>query len=157
MTCVLVACATPAFAQLNGTPPQIQSRAPVGPTLGGCTTGHVYAKADSATGVGTSSETFTDIPNMSVGFRIGGTTPSCVIVSFSAYSFARLVDGVNQLLMVQATLDGVPIPPGEVQLSGDDDEDNDGEFDNSASGAVSRSRTRLQATSCTRRTSTPAP
>jgi hypothetical protein len=128
MVCVAVAFAAPAFAQSNGTPSQIPSKAPVGPTFGGCTTGHVYAKADSATGVGTSSETFVDVPNMSVSFKIGGTVPSCVIVSFSAYSFARLVDDVNQLLMVQATLDGTALPPGEVQLSGDDDEDNDGEF-----------------------------
>jgi len=81
MTCVLVAFVTPASAQLNGTPPQIQSRAPVGPIFGGCTTGHVFAKADSTTGIGTSSETFVDIPNMSVGFPVN-PGPHTVAIQF---------------------------------------------------------------------------
>jgi hypothetical protein len=62
------------------------------------------------------------VPNTNVFFTQGGTSSGCVIVTFTAETFAR----VGRLLQVRARLDNaVTAAPGVVQLSGDDDEDGD--------------------------------
>jgi hypothetical protein len=71
----------------------------------------------------TTSTVFVGIPGTDVPFTIGGTSlKNCIVVTFSAYTFAADLGGANQLMMVQAYLDGAPMQPGEVQFSGDDDQ-----------------------------------
>jgi hypothetical protein len=74
----------------------------------------------------TTSTTFVDIPDMTVPFTVGGTSlKNCIKVEFSAFTFAAL----DRLLYVRALLDGVKVAsPSEVQFSGDDDEDADGNW-----------------------------
>jgi hypothetical protein len=74
----------------------------------------------------TTSTAFVDIPDMTVAFTIGGSgQKNCVKVEFSAFTFAAL----NRLLYVRALLDGATVAsPSEVQFSGDDDEDADGNW-----------------------------
>lgn len=82
-------------------------------------------KVDDAQGKSTSSSTYANLLNGNVAFRQGGTTASCVVVDFSAYSFAP----AGRLLMVRAVLDGVTVAaPFEVQFSGNDDDDGDGQW-----------------------------
>jgi hypothetical protein len=64
-----------------------------------------------------------DVPDMSITYTQGKT--GCVLASFSAFTFAP----GDALLFVQAILDGATVAaPGEVQLSGDDDEEGDGHW-----------------------------
>jgi hypothetical protein len=82
----------------------------------------------------TTSSSFVLVPGATVPFTIGGTSAkNCVAVTFSAMTFAANSPSVNQLMMVQAYLDGVPMQPGEVQFSGDDDQDADGAWARSQS------------------------
>ncbi len=82
----------------------------------------------------TTSTSFVAVPGSDVAFTIGGTsTKNCVTVTFAAFTFAANSGAPNQLMMVQAYLDGVPMQPGEVQFSGDDDSDADGAWARSQS------------------------
>jgi hypothetical protein len=92
-------------------------------TTGPCIVGHVSFHNENTCCISTSSQSFVDIPNNSVNFEIPGVVPACAIVTFSAHSFAT---GPGEILAIQALLDGVPMAPGAVQFSGDDDEDGDG-------------------------------
>jgi len=122
-----IALALPAAAHAqDGTGAIARLRAPAAvTTTGPCLTGHVSFHTENTPGIGTSSRAFVDIPNNSVNFQIPGVLPACAIVTFSAHSFAT---GPGEILAVQALLDGVPMAPGAVQFSGDDDEDGDGRF-----------------------------
>jgi hypothetical protein len=93
-------------------------------TLTKCTAGHLSFKTDNASpSASTTSTSFVDVANTSITFKIGGTKPACATVTFSGYTFAA---AGSELMFVQAVIDGVPIAPGSVQFSGDDDEDSDG-------------------------------
>ncbi len=81
---------------------------------------------DDSTGKSTTSTTFVDIPNTAITVSIGGSANTCVKVEFSAYTFAATAS--TALLFVRVTQDGVACAPGEVQFSGDDDEDGDGRW-----------------------------
>ncbi len=85
---------------------------------------------DDSTGKSTSSTSFVDIPNTAIAVDIGGSATTCAKVEFSAYAFATT--GGTALLYVQVTRDGAACAPGEVQFSGDDDEDGDGRWARSA-------------------------
>jgi hypothetical protein len=91
-------------------------------TTGGCKAPKVRAVTDNALGFSTASTGFVDVPGMAIAIGGGG----CAIVHFSAFTFGNQVGSPGGLEMVRATIDGIPIPPGEFQLSGDDDEDGDG-------------------------------
>jgi hypothetical protein len=89
-----------------------------------------FATVDAPPAISTTSAAFVDMPGMSVTFTIAGTARrNCVKVEFSAYTFAANAPVAGQLLMVRALLDGATVgSPGEVQFSGDDDEDADGSW-----------------------------
>jgi hypothetical protein len=71
------------------------------------------------------SAAYVNLPGGSISFTTPGTVPSCVQVDFSGMTFGT---APNNLLFVRALLDGVPMQPGDVQFSGDDDEDNGGDW-----------------------------
>ena len=78
--------------------------------------------------IGTTSTAFVDIPGATVTFKQGGRVADCIKVEFESMSFTT----PNQLLFVRAVLDGAVVgAPGDVQFSGDDDEDEDGRWDRS--------------------------
>jgi hypothetical protein len=122
---VMMAVTLPATARAqDGTGVSPRPHAPAAVTeTGPCIIGHVSFHNENTCCIFTSSQSFVDIPNNSVNFQIPGVVPACAIVTFSAHSFAS---GPGEILAVQALLDGVPMAPGAVQFSGDDDEDNDG-------------------------------
>jgi hypothetical protein len=121
----VMALAVPATALAqDGTGASPRPHAPAAVTATGpCIVGHVSFHNENTCCISTSSRAFVDIPNNSVNFQIPGVLPACAIVTFSAHSFAS---GPGEILAVQALLDGVPMAPGAVQFSGDDDEDGDG-------------------------------
>jgi hypothetical protein len=66
---------------------------------------------------GSNSATFAQIPEASVSFTQGGASASCVLVRFSAETFAE----GNENTLIRAFLDGVTAGlPAEVQYSGTD-------------------------------------
>jgi len=83
----------------------------------------------------TSFEGFVDVPDGDVAFTISGTSKqNCVVVTFSAYTFATdHPDIPADAMTVVPFLDGVPMDPGEVIFSGDDDQDDDGSWARSQS------------------------
>jgi hypothetical protein len=88
-----------------------------------------FATVDAPPAISTTSAAFVDMPGMSVTFKILGTVNVCVKVEFSAYTFAANAPVANQLMMVRALMDGATVgSPAEVQFSGDDDEDADGDW-----------------------------
>ena len=74
----------------------------------------------------TTSLTFMNLPESVVNFTQGGTSPSCVIVSFSADPIsAPQIPGNPAPLTVRAVLDGVTLAlPNEVDLSDGGDDGN---------------------------------
>jgi hypothetical protein len=79
---------------------------------------------DDSTGNSTISTTFVDVPGMSVTFTLGRGS-NCVKIEYSAMVFAA----TNAALMnVQAVITGGTCSPGDVQFSGDDDEDGNGKW-----------------------------
>ena len=91
--------------------------------IGTCTGISKISYAQSTTPVGTASTAYVNIPGGSVSFTTAST--SCVAVDFAAEAYAPN----NGLMLVRALLDGRPCPLSEDwQLSGDDDEDNDGRW-----------------------------
>jgi len=126
---MLVLLAPRAWAEFAGVPAEAQSVAPAPALTGTCIVKKVSFATSESIALGTTSTSFVNIPDMSVGFSMGGANPSCVKVEFSAFAFAANTPVANQLLMVRALLDGVTAgSPSEVQLSGDDDEDADGSW-----------------------------
>ncbi len=96
---------------------------PTAVTTGGCgALTKINYKSDDNINYFTSSSSFVDVPNSTVTFGQGGTTSGCVIVTFTAEAFAP----GNRLLQVRAILENsVVAAPGNVQFSGDDDEEGD--------------------------------
>jgi hypothetical protein len=85
----------------------------------------VKYKADSAVDASTTSSSYVNVPNTSISFLQGGSGNGCVIVTFSAESWAEY----GRLIFVRARLDdAITAAPGAVQFSGDDDEDGDGRW-----------------------------
>ena len=66
----------------------------------------------------TTSTTFVDVPNARYRFRVGGSSPSCVIVRFSAEAWSA-----DDTMYVQAVMGAqVALPAGNgFQFVGDDD------------------------------------
>ena len=96
-----------------------------GAITGKCTSMTRMSFAVASIGASTSSMAFTTIPETTVSFTQHGTRPGCVVVRFSAESFAP-----NRSMYVRSLLDrefvvGTLGLPADVQLSGDDDEDHD--------------------------------
>ncbi|MGQ0484159.1 MAG: hypothetical protein ACT4SY_02225 [Hyphomicrobiales bacterium] len=124
---LLSAAAGIAFAENNGRAPDgPQAPTPQAVVSGACTD---LTKAnfisDDSINKSTSSNNFVNVPNAGVSFNQGGTGNGCVIVTFTAEAFAR----VSRLLQIRARLEnGAIAAPGVVQLSGDDDEDRDGDW-----------------------------
>jgi hypothetical protein len=100
-----------------------------------CVVKHQEFKTSDALGDSTTFEGFVDVPDTDVAFTIGGTSKqNCVVVTFSAYTFAPdRPDLPGEFMTVVPFLDGVPMEPGEVVFSGDDDQDNDGSWARSQS------------------------
>jgi hypothetical protein len=70
----------------------------------------------------TSSATFADMPETQDTISQGGQAPSCVVVNFSGHTISPGL----AVMAIRAVLDGTVIAePGQVFLSGDDDEDQD--------------------------------
>lgn len=87
-------------------------------------------KADDDPTGSTNSAVFVDIPGAGLTFTQGGDSNGCVVVTYSAESFAD----DDRLLRVRARLDNSKVAvPGAVQFSGDDDEDEDGSWSRSHS------------------------
>jgi hypothetical protein len=71
--------------------------------------------AQSGASQSTSSSSFVDVAGSSIGFIVGGSVPSCVLVDFSAQAFAP---ATGTLMMVRALRDGgIGSVDGEIQLA----------------------------------------
>jgi hypothetical protein len=103
------------------------SATPAGVIVGSCKAPKIdFATNDSTNN--TSSSVFATIPGMSVTFKIAGTKPTCVMAEYSGQAFAPN----GALLDIEAVLDGATVAaPGEVQLTGDSDENANGEWSRS--------------------------
>src|SRR4051812_19650762 len=89
------------------------------PTAGACkpTSVRYLAAADFIVS-STTSGTFVDVPQARVTFIQGGASASCVIVRFSAGTYAT---GVNEGIILRAYLDNTTAAlPSALQFSGDD-------------------------------------
>jgi hypothetical protein len=127
---LLSAAAGIAFAENNGRAPDgPQAAAPRAVVSGGCIdVTKVNYRSDDTINKFTSSTNFVNVPNGGVIFTQGGIGNGCVIVTFTAETFARF----GRLLQIRAQLDSATTAaPGIVQLSGDDDEDGDGAWSRS--------------------------
>jgi hypothetical protein len=102
-------------------------------TGGACTDlSNVKFKTDDNPSSSTNSSAFGDISSGNVTFTQGGESAGCVIVTYSAESYAPY----GRLLRIRARLDGSKVAePGAVQFSGDDDENEDGGWSRSHSFA----------------------
>lgn len=108
----------------DGTPSTARSVGPAASiTITNCKLPKTDFTTNDTTGLSTTSTTYVPVPGMTKSITQGTTTAGCVVVDVSAYSYAA---GTNALEFVSVTLDGAPGNPGEVQFSGDDDEDGDG-------------------------------
>ncbi len=96
----------------------VTSSAAPAATNGGCNNLTRVRYSVATTVAGSQSTTFTNLSEGKISFVQGGTSPSCVIVRFSAQTFASSIDNAA---VVKAVLDNtVDALPGSVQLSGDD-------------------------------------
>jgi hypothetical protein len=114
----------------NGIPAGPSSQAQSAPlsATGSCKPALLDYVENTANGQSTTSRTFVDLPGTSVTFTQGGTAASCVEVDFTAMTFAP----GGALLQVQPVLDGATLGvPSHVQLSGDDDENANGQWSRS--------------------------
>lgn len=110
-----------------GLPGDVQAETTAPALAGSCTITRVNFVTKETLATTTSSAAYTNIPELTVPFTMAGTTRSCVKVEFAAMVFAGNQPG--NLMRVRARLDGVTIgSPTDVQLTGDDDEDNDGRW-----------------------------
>src|SRR5438552_3645660 len=87
MTAVYAASRGPAR---GGVPAAIgREEAPATPAItGGCKTPRSDFATQEATGASTTSTSYVDVPGMSVAIHIGGTSPTCVTVNFTAFAYA---------------------------------------------------------------------
>jgi hypothetical protein len=67
----------------------------------------------SRTSQSTNLTTYVDVIDTQIGFHQGGTSASCVVVSFSAEATAT----TNQLMIVDPLLDSTPCQPGDTQFA----------------------------------------
>jgi hypothetical protein len=108
----------------NGTPGAAAAApSPQAIFTGSCNiTRNSWASNDVTSAATTTSQTFVNVTGMSVAFL---PHADCAEITFSAYSFAAESDA---LMFVRARINDVDCLPGEVQFSGDDDEDADGDW-----------------------------
>jgi len=124
---LLTSVADIGHAESTGRAPEdSRAAAPTAVLSGGCSDANkINYKSDDSINKSTFSSSFVDVPNSAVLFTQGGAVASCVIVTFTAEAFAP----GSRLLQIRARLDNsVTAAPGNVQLSGDDDEDGDGRW-----------------------------
>ena len=109
-----------------GIPGTAKARPAVAVT-GTCKSGKTNYSATNLTGSNTTSTSYVNVPDATVSFTQGGSVSSCVIVHFTAETFANA--GGTALLYVRPLLDGGTLAtPVETQFSGDDDEEQDGRW-----------------------------
>lgn len=110
----------------GGVPNGVRGAARPSPAVvtGTCKTGKTNYAASSLQNSATTSTSYVDIPEATVSFTQGGTSPSCVIVVYSAMVFAPS----SELMFVRPILDGSNATPGETQFSGDDDENGNSQW-----------------------------
>ena len=106
-----------AMAEFDGVPADINPSISQPLATNGLCTGAggkiSYAQNDFI-GDSTISTSHVDVPGMSRVITIGGTATTCIAVQYSAFVFAPN----SELMFVQATVDGFPCLPGEVQFEG---------------------------------------
>jgi hypothetical protein len=78
----------------------------------------------------TFSQTFVNVPDMTLSFTQGGTSPGCVLVRYSAEVLSSPgTSGDNDQMIVRPLLDGsIQSVPPQSDLTSDDDEDHDRRF-----------------------------
>jgi hypothetical protein len=123
---IALACAamTPgsAFPDSGGLPHGAQEITPRAVVKRACPVSRMTIASSNDINVTTTSTSFVDVPGMAVSVNIPGTTNVCVDVQYTATVWTDS----NELIFVQATIDGVPCFPPDVQFEGDSDEDGDG-------------------------------
>jgi hypothetical protein len=108
-----------------GVPDGLRATARPAVTTGACKPVKTSYAASDLQGSSTTSTSFVAIPEATVAFNVAGTSPSCVIVIFSAETYAAGGD----LVYVRPLLDGGTVAvPSQTQFSGDDDENGDGRW-----------------------------
>lgn len=121
----LAVAAPAALADESGHAPDPKpALAPPPVSSGSCTAMTlVEHKEDSSTMASTTSTSYVTVPGTAFSFT--QTTAGCAIVTFSAESWAP---GGNKLIHLEAVMDGGAREaigdPGDIQFSGDDDENN---------------------------------
>jgi hypothetical protein len=116
-----------AFAQNNNSNPSgladrtAEPQATVAPVLGTCAPTKISYIASNSTDTSTTSSSYVALPQ--AGRSITQAAAGCIVVRFSGVVFAP---SAGRLILLRAVLDGATVSvPTNVQLSGDDDEDND--------------------------------
>jgi hypothetical protein len=96
------------------------------PVVGSCSPGMTDYTATDSTGLITDSLEYVNAPQASVRFQ--QRTNGCVIVHFTGVVFTSGVEASAPRILVRAVLEetGQVATPTDVSLSGDDDEDFDG-------------------------------
>ena len=113
-------------AQADGGVPGERVIAPS--VVGGCQPTRMHFIATNSTEQQTTSTEYVNMPQAGVGFT--QHERGCVIVQFAGVVFANSVGDIAHRIMVRAVLEGTNrvATPRNVQLSGDDDEENDGRW-----------------------------
>lgn len=121
----LFAMAAAASAEPTGRLPDA-SASTTAPVSGHCVSmTAIDFQSDNSLNASTTSSNFVNVPNALISFTQGGAGNGCVIVTFNADAWAPS----GRLLQVRTLLDGAVVAqPGLMQLSGDDDENNNGKW-----------------------------
>jgi hypothetical protein len=103
----------------DGTPNHATRAAPAAPvTISNCRLPKADFITNDVLSLSTTSTSYVPVPGMTKTITQGGSTPGCVVVDVSGYSYAPN----GALLNVSVKLDGVLGNPYEVQFGGDDGE-----------------------------------
>ncbi len=109
---------------------QVVPKAGETPVLGSCDPGRTKYIASNSTDLQTSSMDYVAAPQSSVGFQ--QQADGCVVVYFSGVVFAPGARAVARRILLRAVIEGAGTEliatPGDVQLSGDDDENFNGRW-----------------------------
>ena len=101
----------------DGTPNHATSTAPAASVgVSNCRLPKTDFITNDVLSLSTTSTSYVAVPGMTKRITQGGSTPGCVVVDVSGYSYAPN----GALLNVSVKLDGVLGSPYEVQFSGDD-------------------------------------
>jgi hypothetical protein len=86
-----------------------------------------FAVTNGNESTSTTSTTHVDLAPLSVTFSIGGDSNTCLKVDLASMTYSA----AGGPIFMRVLVDGVELAPGEVQMSGDDDEDGDGRWSRS--------------------------